>query len=156
MLLENLRKYSITILALFTIIGVIYLLRYCEKSQTKNTSDIYTITIRDTIIDTVYIQRKPIFIKSKAEIKYLRDTIIQTRPFEASLDTITTRKDTIQVKYLFPDAKFDLMLRLSQDTLKQKTIQTSAIEYKKEDRPLWLDILSHTGAFILGGLIIRK
>jgi hypothetical protein len=114
-----------------------------------------TITKRDTILDTVYLARKPIYITRKADIIYRDiDTIVQTKSFLAKLDTITARDDTLNLKYLFPENRFELMIRQSKDTLFNKTYTNTITETKIEkiERPLWLDILSHVGAF-LGGFL---
>jgi hypothetical protein len=58
------------------------------------------------------------------------------------------------LKYLFPENRFELMIRQSKDTLFNKTYTNTITETKieKVERPLWIDILSHLGSF-LGGFI---
>ncbi len=108
-----------------------------------------------TIIDTIAVPSEPIIIeKAVPKIKYLKDTIIQTQPFIATLDTIT-RNDTIKASYQFPENYFDISIRKQPDTIRTKTIMVTntKTETKVEKREWWLDVLTHLGAFGLGFLL---
>lgn len=102
------------------------LLQSCCKESIKET----TITK----IDTLYKERivKDTF-QVPGKITYLRDTIIQTKPFEVRFDTVIYKTkyktDTLHLKYNFPENKFtysssqiDSLLEIHKDTLKEKTI----------------------------------
>lgn len=69
---------------------------------------------RDTFI--VVKAAPPIKLeRAKAKIKYLRDTIIETKPFEARIDTIINN-DTIYLWYNYPMNAFDLFVKKKPDS----------------------------------------
>lgn len=106
------------------------------KSETK--------IVRDTIVQVV--TPEPIEIeKVKTKIKYIRDTVIKTQAFVASLDTIIKR-DTIRCYYAFPDNLLSLRIAREQDTLITHQINYTQQTIKKS--PWWHDPL-----IILGGVI---
>lgn len=97
--------------------------------------------------DTTIIEKpsEPIVVeKIKSKIKYLRDTIIQTKPFVATIDTIVKR-DTIYAKYNFPENQFDLLIRKKPDSVVYHTIYLT-----KETKREWYE----TPAYFVGGTII--
>ena len=99
-----------------------------------------------TIRDTVTIQTEPIVLeKVKPELVYIRDTIIKTKPFVATVDTIYKR-DTITVNYHFPKNEMNMAIRMATDTL-QKDVKT--IELPCDEGEWW-----HSPAAAAGGLII--
>lgn len=137
-------KYKyIFALALFIIV---LLLSFFLGRSSKNCNDtVQTIIKRDTVI--VVKQSEPIIIeKAKTKIVYTRDTIIQTQPFIAVVDTII-KKDTVYAKFEFPANNFDLWIKKKPDST---LIQT--ITFTKEiikDRPWW-----EASAFTLGGAVL--
>ncbi len=100
--------------------------------------------IRDTIIEIV--TPEPIILENvKTEIRYIRDTIIQTRPFVATIDTIIKR-DTVRCYYTFPDNILSMHIARQQDTIITHHINFNQSSIAK--RPWWQDPL-----IILGGII---
>lgn len=69
------------------------------------------------------IEYKPFFINDT-----IVDTVFTTKPFTASLDTIL--KDTFNLKFEFPEKRFEFVLRPAFDTLKIPEI-TIEIERQK-------------------------
>lgn len=110
------------------------------------------VIIQEKIIrDTITKYQEPIIIeKVKAQLIYKRDTIIQARPFAARIDTVI-KFDTIRASYDFPENYFSLLVKRKPDTVYTNTIYLT--EYKEIKRPLYIDILSHTGAILSGFLI---
>jgi len=101
--------------------------------------------------DTLLIKSEPIILeKIKAKIIYIKDTIIESKPFIARIDTII-KYDTIKIDYIFPDNEFNLFIRKKPDTTFNNNIYiTKFIEVK---RPIVIDIISHTAIFLLGIII---
>ncbi|MER3329261.1 MAG: hypothetical protein RIF34_06740 [Candidatus Kapaibacterium sp.] len=100
--------------------------------------------------DTLTIVQEPIVIeKIKPKLIYKSDTIIQTQPFTAWVDTIY-KYDTIHVRYDYPENEMMLAIRMATDTVyKEREIITS--EPQKE--PWWEDPLIATGGLVLGYLL---
>ena len=140
--------------AIFFVLGMVVgllLFKYIYKQEKE------IITVTETIIknDTVVVPASPIIIKDRiASIKYVRDTIIITKPFEARIDTIM-KFDTVFVMYRYPENLFDLVIKTKPDTTFKDKIVITNTKYIKEERPLWVDILTHTGA-LAGGYFIGK
>lgn len=82
-------------------------------------------TIEYSKIDTCYqekiIEHSPIKIFQEGKIVYIRDTIIESKPFVASIDSVMTR-DTIKVSYAFPQNRFDIDLHRMPDTVHTKIL----------------------------------
>lgn len=84
----------------------------------------------DTIIKDSIIKGKTIRIKGDAIIEYkpffvndtIIDTVFETKPFTATLDTII--KDTFHIAYEFPENKIELKIKEKPDTLKMVEIKT--------------------------------
>ncbi len=111
-----------------------------------NTSTSKLAIYRDTIYKV--ITPEPIVIeKVQTKIKYIRDTIIQTKPFIASMDTIVKR-DTIKCYYTFPENLISMRIARAQDTLITHTINFSQNTIKKS--PWWYDPLLIFGGFVTG------
>ncbi len=107
--------------------------------------------ITNTIIrkDTVLIikESEPIVIeKIKPKIIYKRDTMIETKPFVAVVDTVIKR-DTVYAKYEFPENSFDLMIRKKPDSTMIQTIYITK-EIMRE-RSWW-----ETPVYIIGGVAV--
>ena len=128
------------------LITIALLLSFFLGRSSKNCSDsVQTIIKRDTVI--VVKQAEPIIIeKAKTKIVYTRDTIIQTQPFIAVVDTII-KKDTVYAKFEFPANNFDLWIKKKPDSTLIQTI-TITKEITK-DRPWW-----EASAYSLGGAVI--
>ena len=128
------------------LIIIVLLLSFFLGRSSKNCSDsVQTIVKRDTVI--VVKQAEPIVIeKAKTKIVFTRDTIIQTQPFIAVVDTII-KKDTVYAKFEFPANNFDLWIKKKPDsTLIQSITITKDII---KDRPWW-----EASAYSLGGAVI--
>lgn len=131
---------------------IVILLLYDRKSE-----KIREIQIEKR--DTVYqiIQNKPIeIIKHQAKIVIQKDTIIQTKPFIAELDTILA-KDTIKMSYQFPDNLISLQIKQSADTLLQEKITIHSKEFIDNSK-WWEKPLVGIAAFTVGifvGRVVR-
>jgi hypothetical protein len=125
---------------------IVLLLSFFLVRNSKNCNDsVQTIIKRDTVI--VVKQSEPIIIeKAKTKIVYTRDTIIQTQPFIAVVDTII-KKDTVYAKFEFPANNFDLWIKKKPDSTLIQTI-TITKEIVKE-RPWW-----EASAYTLGGAVL--
>lgn len=113
-------KYNYLIISILIII--IFALLIFDFQETQNSK---------IITDTLYIeyQAEPIeIIKYKPKIIYLKDTLIETKPFRAEVDT-TLDMDTITASYIFPENEFNLNLKQKKDTLEY--IQTIFGEYQE-------------------------
>jgi len=133
------------ILALGLLIIVLLLSFFLGRSS-KNCNDTVQTIIK---IDTVIVVKKaePIIIeKAKTKIVYTRDTIIQTQPFIAVVDTII-KKDTVYAKFEFPANNFDLWIKKKPDSTLIQTITITKEIIK--DRPWW-----EASAYSLGGAVI--
>jgi hypothetical protein len=128
------------------LIIIVLLLSFFLGRSSKNCSDtVQTIIKRDTVI--IVKQAEPIIIeKAKTKIVYTRDTIIQTQPFIAVVDTII-KKDTVYAKFEFPANNFDLWIKKKPDSTLIQTI-TITKEIVKE-RPWW-----EASAYTLGGAVL--
>ncbi len=109
------------------------------------------------IRDTVYRveQREPIIL-SKVEPKliYLRDTVYQSKPFVAILDTIV-KTDTVFLSYEFPENLFELAIKHQQDTNMVAEIIVRQEGSKKEsarEHPLLMIALFLIG-LLVGNLV---
>lgn len=125
---------------------IVLLLSFFLGRSSKNCNDtVQTIIKRDTVI--VVKQAEPIIIeKAKTKIVYTRDTIIQTQPFIAVVDTII-KKDTVYAKFEFPANNFDLWIKKKPDSTLIQTITITKEIIK--DRPWW-----EASAYSLGGAVI--
>lgn len=105
--------------------------------------------IRDTV-DNIKIRDK-IQLVDSGKIVYIDSSrIIQTKAFVSTIDTIC-KQDTISVKYEYPKNQFYLTVLPRPDTFKTINKLEIRTEVVKLERPIWIDILSHSGAFIIGG-----
>lgn len=128
------------------LIIIALLLSFFLGRSSKNCSDsVQTIIKKDTVI--IVKQAEPIIIeKAKTKIVYTRDTIIQTQPFIAVVDTII-KKDTVYAKFEFPANNFDLWIKKKPDSTLIQTITITKEIIK--DRPWW-----EAPAYTLGGAVI--
>lgn len=132
------------------IILILILASYIVGRYTNQCNQIANIvTKRDTVI--VEKPSEPIVIeKAVPKLIYKRDTIIETRPFTAIIDTIIKR-DTIYAKYDFPENQFDFWIRKRPDSIVFHTIYITK-EITRE-RPWW-EAPAYTGAGALVGFIL--
>lgn len=90
------------------------------------------VLIRDTIVEIRH--KEPLVIeKAVPEIKYLRDTVIMTQPFAATIDTVM-QHDTIYIQYRFPENYFSMKLSMPSDTLRMREIVS---EIKSDESNNW-------------------
>jgi len=101
------------------------------------------------IIDTIVkvIEKEPIILeKIRTKIVKQKDTLIKVFPFVAKIDTVI-RKDTIKVRYEYPQNLLSLRVASLADTLAlQKMVITKMI---KVEKPWW-----ETPAYIAAGTIL--
>lgn len=105
-------------------------------------------------IDTVEIvkpKERIIVKRAKPKIIYLRDTIVESKPYVAVLDTIV-QKDSIQVNYFFPENQMDLKILPSSDTIRVPKI----IYSKEQKKNAWMDYVVPTIVGIAFGYILGK
>lgn len=102
---------------------------------------------RDTITHWIEQPNDTIVIRAKSHTIYLTDTIIETRPFIAQLDTIIER-DTVFVSYQYPAELFRLQIKRAADSIPIRyiTIET-LMEVNSE---LWWE----KPLYAAGGLVI--
>ena len=138
-------KYILCILAVFLVAYMIFSKFNSEEDSSIYTGIAKTQIIYDTIIKT--IPAKPIIInKVKTKLVKVRDTIIQTEPFAASIDTIVNT-DTIKALYEFPENLMSFRINKKPDSLLLQRITVLQPVEKKVD---WWE----KPAVFLGGVII--
>jgi hypothetical protein len=101
----------------------------------------------DIIYDTIYKYEQPKTIEiqqAKPKIKYIRDTIIITKPFIAQIDTIV-KKDTIQIFYTYPENLLSMKINQTTDS----TMIIKQINYREKERNWW-----ETPALIISGILV--
>lgn len=109
-----------------------------------------TVTVRDTVV----VERPRTVIRvvqAPAIVRYdtLRDTILQTPPFTAALDTIIQR-DTINARYTFPEHRFDLTLRPRPDSI---IFRTMVINSESIRRSSWWETAGWIGLGLATGMV---
>lgn len=146
--MNNIYKYLIIIIACI-ICFVCY--NYYFYNQNRKIINPEQIIIRDTIIKT--IPSKPIVInKVKTKIKYIKDTIITTKPFIAIIDTIY-KTDTIKIEYEFPENLLSLRIYKQPDTTKIERI--TQINTSKQ-KSYWWEIPAYICSGALLGFLLSK
>ncbi|MCX7880790.1 MAG: hypothetical protein N2517_09030 [Ignavibacteria bacterium] len=106
-------------------------------------------------VDTIQIIKpieKIIVKQAKAKIKYTRDTVIVFKPFEAIMDTILN-KDTIQVKYFYPENLFDFRFTRQPDTLR---IPFPTYIDDQKSKGWWKEPLLFATGVLLGYIIFKR
>lgn len=156
---DNQGNKLLALLMLLLLMGLVggylgWTLKPCPCNEAVTATTVLRI---DTV--TKVIEHEPIYVKAPAVVRYERDTItqtdtiIQTRPFVASLDTIIKR-DTLGVEYRFPQHSFAVAFRRAADSVR---IETKTITLtRQEHRPWWIDALTHVGAGAVGFVIGRS
>ncbi len=150
------KKYSLGLALAALIAGLIigFMLKK-EHGFTiyKHMKDI--ITLHDTVVHV--IKQEPLRLhKIKAKIEKKSDSVFETSPFVARLDTLTG-KDTIKASYEFPANLFSLEVNRQPDSIKVEKL--TKIETVKEEKPWWENAGWFTGGTVVGiivGLIISK
>jgi hypothetical protein len=118
-----------TIIILSIIICLLLILHFVNKNEIKS-----IVTYQH---DTLYIvkEAEPVIIeRAKTKIKYVKDTLIQTQPFVAELDTIV-RQDTIyssfiflKIFYLLKSGKNQTQQRLNKSHIIRNTSERKLVE----------------------------
>lgn len=94
----------------------------------------------DSIISIKYDTIK---LKEKGKIKFIKDTLIVTKPFESRLDTNIKNK-IMKINYSFPENNFDI-------TLKEKDTTNITLNNKRiKEQTNWIELILG----ILIGIII--
>ncbi len=144
------KQLNITIILILSFIiillGIGLWIQQSDISKNKQTNSIRIDTI------TTILPQKIIEIDSiKPQIKYIRDTLIQTQPFIAQIDTVYLM-DTIQAEYQFPENLFRIAIATHSDTLRD--LQIKQIELQNEQSK-WQLPIAIIGGFIIGYAIGR-
>lgn len=106
--------------------------------------------------DTIYkiIQKEPIeIVRTKPKLRIVRDTVIQSPEFIATVDTVI-RRDTIRAEYEFPQNLLSLQIRQSPDSLMQERITIQTKEYI--DRTKWWEKPLIAIAGIVVGIVVGR
>lgn len=104
----------------------------------------------DTIVQEKILYRQIISYQDTGRIVYVGDSVHQSRAFIASVDTVLGDCDTLSFSYSYPQNSIFWQLRQCPDTVKTVFLSETIYETKIVARPLWLDVLSHTGASLVG------
>lgn len=116
-----------------------------EKIKIVKEKEVSIVT--DTIKELIL--RPQITIKDTGSIVYRVDTVIITKPFVATLDTIA-KGDSIAIAYYFPENLFDLNIRFKPDekiTIKEYITITKEIE---KEEAWWIKPCYVAGSLVLG------
>ncbi len=125
-------KYLVVIATLIAFL-VGFAASYLFFGNNRFETDPEVIEIRDTVVE--FKPSEPIVVeKIKAEIRYKTDTIIQTKPFVARIDTVALR-DTIIAEYEFPENTMSLAIYSPPDSTKH--FRTAVIRTVKKEAPWW-------------------
>lgn len=101
------------------------------------------------ITDTITVVTEPIILERiTPTIVYRSDTVIVTKPFIATIDTVY-KTDTIQVSYLFPENEMSIAIKMATDTIYNQRIETTICKESK----WWEAPAIATGGLIIGILI---
>lgn len=123
---------------------------YSHKPEKETIKHTEYIDRSDTVYVTKYLQKPPIIIeKEKPVFQVVRDTIIETKPFVASIDTVIQR-DTVYAEYHFPENLFRMKIDFARDSIQFREVETIKIKVVTIKRPWWQDALMLTGAGAVG------
>lgn len=111
-------------------------------------------TVTQTVRDTVVVERPRTVVRvvqapATVRVDTLRDTVIQVRPFVATLDTIIQR-DTLQAAYAFPEHRFSINFRPRPDSI---IFRTMVINTESIRRDSWWQTASWIGLGLATGLV---
>lgn len=87
---------------IFIIVVIIIIFSFYFGYNYKQNNNIKYINKIDTIITVKY---DTIYFVKKAKVKYIKDTIIMTKPFIANIDT-NYNNNIIKIDYSFPENTF--------------------------------------------------
>lgn len=143
-------KYNVYILLLaILILGIGYYLGYnAGRSYVK--CNPLTLIHKDTV--KVIKEVPKIVMQKKAKIKYLRDTVLTTRPFEAVVDTVLL-KDTVYIAYSYPENTFNVSIARGADTNLIERNYYLVNEQQNKQSSWTSAALNILGGF-LGGLVV--
>jgi hypothetical protein len=125
---------------------------FCRTDSDNISSVGQTVTI-----DTVFIVKpaEPIVVeKVRTKIVYTKDTLIVTKPFIASFDTII-RHDTIRMSYSYPENSMSLFLNPKPDTSSIRYITIFKEITKEKPEPWWKSPLMFAAGAVSGVLAAR-
>lgn len=101
------------------------------------------------ITDTITVVSEPIIIeKITPKLIYRNDTVIVTKPFIASADTVY-KTDTIQVSYIYPENEMSIAIKMATDTIYNQRLEPVICKESK----WWEAPAIATGGLIIGILI---
>ena len=127
------------------VLAWIYLNR-CSSDPGIRTAATQSIIKTDTIYKE--IPSEPIVIsKVRTRIVYRKDTIIETQPFTAVIDTIINR-DTLHTEFSFPENNFSMLLLRKPDTV--TVYKVTMLETPPQKSKWWEVPLSILGGAALG------
>lgn len=138
---------KVTIAILTTLITLLLIYIFLLSQKDNSVQKIYKI---DTIVKIVPHKQIKI-IQAPSKIHYIKDTIILTQPFIATLDTII-QHDTVFAAFHFPENSISLDVRRQPDSLK---IPQIILEPSSSQRN-WFEIPAAMGVGLIIGLIIGK
>jgi hypothetical protein len=134
------------ILAIALIVLAWIYLNRCSSDSDIRTAATQTILKTDTIYREV--PSEPIVIsKVRTRIVYQKDTIIETQPFTAVVDTIINR-DTLHTEFNFPENSFSMLLLRKPDTV--TVYKVTMLETPPQKSNWWEVPLSILGGAALG------
>ena len=140
-----------------TIIIVSIIIGFLAGKSCSN--DIRIIKDREVIRDTIIkeIKLPPVkIVRAKPLIKIIRDTVIEIKPFFASLDTIANN-DTVKMQYEYPENLLSLEVMRKPDSVQSEKL--TLIDKTTYTGSWWEKPAYFTGGTLLGiliGLIITK
>ena len=108
----------------------------------------YRDTTRDTTIS--WKERRLISVRDTGRIVYLRDTIIETRPFVASLPDSLYDGDTLNVDYYYPNNMFEVMLRRRPEKVETVTNYITITKEVEKPEAWYIKPLWTTGGLLIG------
>jgi hypothetical protein len=141
------RDYLIIVI-LSVLFGFVLAYLFFQKNLIQRAEEGFTQKA-DTIVKIV--PSEPLIIERvKTKIIYTGDTIVQTKPFVAMVDTVV-KQDTIFAKYEFPENLFSLNLRRSDDTVRTVMIKTEIM--KSESKNWWKSPAVAVAGLVVGYLL---
>ena len=132
--MELWKKYLVILaMAIILILGIILGRALFPRTDVQRV--LVTAEHRDTVMtrDTVYRPKKVIAFRDTGSIVYMRDTIIESKPFVASLPDSLYDGDTLNVDYYFPNNMFEVLLRRRAE--KVETITRYITIIKEVEKP---------------------
>jgi hypothetical protein len=104
--------------------------------------------------DTILIYKpQPIILeKIIPKIKYIRDTIITTKPFVARVDTVI-KYDSIKIDYHFPENNIDLSIYRNYDTIRVEKYLYNQI--KSNENEWYINYIGFLVGFASGYIIFK-